>query len=238
MRWMKTTAVAVCAAMSLNGCTLLLWGKDSPFRETTTRHELAKDEIQAFAMVGKPHSQLQQGSLVMMGKQNWFVVNPQDSAKLQGVLNVKLDKAFQIVDRYQHEPLKSFPVELKTVDSNDFSTEFCLRYNTGKAADIAKLKALSFKEVQPKQSAQKTNPYYIYCTQASGQFYRTPQNHQADYRFETPFPVSVTYQVSKTHTDVGQLLGNIAMTPITLAGDVVLVPILLLGGAVGTALGR
>lgn len=245
MKLMKTTSAMVCAAMSLNGCTLILWGKDSPFSETTTRHEVAKDEIQAFGVVQQANSQLAQGSLVMMGKQNWFVVRPQDSAKLQGVLNVKLEKAFQIVDRYRHQPLQSFPVELKTANGNDFSTDFCLRYDTVKAADIAKLKALSFKEKLPEKAAKTQTPYYIRCTSASGQFYRTPQNSRADYRFETPFPVSVGYSTTHKHTDVGQLLVNIAMTPITLAGDAALAvtaiavsPILLLSGAIGNALDK
>lgn len=222
MKLMKTTAAAVCAAMSLNGCTLLLWGHDNPFSETTTQHEVAKDEIQAFGVVKQANSQLEQGSLVMMGKQNWFVVNPQDSAKLQGVLNVKLDKAFQIVGKYNHQPLQSFPVVLKAADNNDFSTDFCLRYDTAKAADIVKLKALSFKEVQPGKSAKNQTPYYLHCTGAAGKFYRTPQNYRADYRFETPFPVSVTYSITKKHTDAGKLVGNIVMTPLTLAGDAAL----------------
>ncbi|MDO4908198.1 hypothetical protein [Neisseria sp.] len=219
MKLMKTTAAAVCAAMTLNGCTALVWKMNDPFSETATRHEVAKDEIQAFGVVKQANSQLAQGSLVMMGRQNWFVVNPDDSARLQGVLEAKLDKAFQIVGAYTHQPLDSLPVRLKAADGNDFSTSFCLRYDTADATDTAKLKALSFEAKQPGKQAKNRTPYYIRCENASGRFYRSPPDYRADYRFETPFPVTVSYTATKKHVDAAKLVSNIAMTPLTLAGD-------------------
>lgn len=219
MKLIKTTAAAVCAAMTLNGCTAMMWKMNDPFSETYTRHEVAKDEIQAFGVVKQANSQLAQGSLVMMGRQNWFVVNPDDSARLKGVLEAKLDKAFQIVGGYTHQPLDSLPVRLKAVDGNDFSTSFCLRYDTVNAADIARLKALSFEAKQPGKQAKNRTPYYIRCEHASGRFYRSPPEYRADYRFETPFPVTVSYTATKKRTDAAKLVSNIAITPFTLAVD-------------------
>lgn len=216
------TTAAVCAAVSLNGCTLFLWGHNDPFSESSRYREVAKDQIQAFGVVKQANSQLAQGSLVMMGQNNWFVVNPADSAKLQGVLDVKLDKAFQIVDEHSHQPLESFPVRLKAAGSNDFVSDFCLRYDTAKAADTAKLKALSFKEHRPEGAQKGSAAYYVRCETASGKFYQSPPDYRADYRFETPFPVSVGYTETIKHTDGGKLAHNIVMTPMTLAGDAVL----------------
>lgn len=208
--------------MTLNGCTLLLWGQHNPFSESTTHHEITQDEIQAFGVVKQANSQFARGSLVMMGKENWFVVNPQDSAKLQGILDVKLDKAFQIVNSYNHQLLKSFPIDLKAAESNDFSTKFCLRYDTDKAADIAKLKALAFETKQPSKSAANQTPYYVRCEHVAGKFYQSPPTYRSDYRFETPFPVTVYHTVTKKHTDKVQLLLNITSTPIAVAADAAL----------------
>lgn len=216
------TAAALCAVMVLNGCTLFLWGHNDPFSESSRYREVAKDEIQAFGVVKQANSQLAQGSLVMMGKNNWFVVNPQDSAKLKGVLDVKLDKAFQIVSGYSHQPLQSFPVRLKAAGSNDFVSDFCLRYDTAKPADIAKLKALSFKEHRPEGAAKGSAVYYVRCETAEGKFYQSPPGYRADYRFETPFPVSVGYHETVKHTDGGKLIHNIFWTPVALAGDAAL----------------
>ncbi|WP_416190953.1 hypothetical protein [Neisseria sp. CCUG12390] len=226
MKLMKTTAAAMCAVMTLNGCTMFLWGENDPFSERTTTRQAAQDEIQAFGVVRQANSQLEKGSLVMMGAKNWFVVNPEDSAKLQGVLNVKLDKAFQIVGRYDHKPLKSFPVTLKSAKSNDFTTDFCLRYDTVQADDIAKLKALSF-EMRKSSEKGKETPYYVRCDTAAGKFYQSPPNYRADYRFETPFPVSVDYTVTHKSTDFGKLARNLFWTPVTLAGDAVLAVVIL-----------
>lgn len=222
MKLMKTMAAAMCAAMTLNGCTtMLLWGENDPFSETTTTRQAAQDEIQAFGVVQQANSQLEKGSLVMMGRKNWFVVNPKDSAKLQSILNVKLDKAFQIVDRYAHKPLESFPVTLKSAKSHEFTTDFCLRYDTAKADDIAKLKALSFEMRKPSEKGKGQTPYYVRCDTAAGKFYQSPPNYRADYHFETPFPVSVNYTVKHKSADAEKLIGNLLGTPLALAVDAV-----------------
>ncbi len=224
--------LAACTALALNGCTLFFWGHNDPFSETRTYREIARDDIQAFGVVKQANSQLAPGSLVMMGKNHWFVVNPEDSAKLQGVLNVKLDKAFQIVASGSHRPLAAFPVTLQSADSNAFISSFCLRYDTDRAAEIAKLKALSFSEIKTGKQA----PYYLHCDSASGHFYQTPADYRADYRFETPFPVTVGYTVTQSNTHWGKLAENILFTPVTLAIDaavavtgIALSPLFLLG---------
>lgn len=228
MLFRKTTAVVLTATLTLNGCTVMLWGMNDPFSKTTTLHTVAKDRIHAFGTVAKDNPQLEKGSLVMMGGTYWFVVNPEDSAKLAGVLNVKLDKPFQTVQhnpRFEH---KALPVELESPESQNFSSDFCLRYDTAKAADIAKLTQIGFK---PFELDGKT--IYTRCVSARGTYYATPQNLKADYRFEQSIPVELYYPVTKKHTDGWKLAGNILQTPLTLAldavGAVVMLPVAALG---------
>lgn len=234
MRLIKPITVALCGVLMLNGCTTMMtWaggpeGNEGVFSKKESDHVVANDDIQAFGVVREHNEQLAQGSLVMMGKKYWFVVNPQDSAKLQSILNVKLDKQFQIVKR-TGDSLGQFPVEVKSADSNDFSSSFCLGYHTKKPSEIEKLTALSFK-------AKNVNDknMYIRCETASGKFYSTPRSFKADYRFENSFPVSVMYTKTETKVNGFKLIDGIFMTPFTLAFDavaaVILLPTLLING--------
>ncbi|HEZ3747151.1 TPA: hypothetical protein WIA67_002023, partial [Neisseria meningitidis] len=86
MLFRKTTAAVLAAALMLNGCTAMMWGMNDPFSQTTAYKHVDKDQIRAFGVVAKDNAQLEKGSLVMMGGKYWFVVNPEDSAKLTGIL--------------------------------------------------------------------------------------------------------------------------------------------------------
>ena len=134
----------------------------------------------------------------MMGKKYWFVVNSKDSAKLKMVLDVKLDKQFQMVQQNPRYAYKALPVELKSPEAQTFRSKFCLRYDTQKAAEIAKLKQLAFKpvELDDKTVAE-------------------------DRRFDTAVPVRIYYTEIKKSTDVQKLTENILQTPFTLALDAV-----------------
>ena len=99
MKFRHFVPALLVGVLTLNGCTTDLWERNSPFQQTTTEKTVAKDNIQAFGVVAKDNTQLETGSLVMMGKKYWFVVNPKDSAKLKAVLDVKLDKQFQMVQQ-------------------------------------------------------------------------------------------------------------------------------------------
>ncbi|HEZ4730877.1 TPA: hypothetical protein WIU52_000700 [Neisseria meningitidis] len=207
MLFRKTIAAVLAAALMLNGCTAMMWGMNDPFSETTAYKHVDKDQIRAFGVVAKDNAQLEKGSLVMMGGKYWFVVNPEDSAKLTGILKIGLDKPFQMVQhnpRFAHQAL---PVKLESPGSQNFSTEgLCLRYDTDKPADIAKLKQLGFEAVKlDKQTI------YTRCVSAKGKYYATPQKLNADYHFEQSVPADIYYTVTEKHTDKSKLFGNILL---------------------------
>ena len=91
--------------------------------------------------------------------------------------------------RYAYEAL---PVELKSPEAQTFSSDFCLRYDTQKAAEIAKLKQLAFK---PVELDDKT--VYTRCISTEGHYYATPKNVAEDRRFDTAVPVRIYYTETK-----------------------------------------
>lgn len=220
----------------LNGCTLMLWGMNNPVSETITRKHVDKDQIRAFGVVAEDNAQLEKGSLVMMGGKYWFVVNPEDSAKLTGILKAGLDKPFQIVeDTPSYARHQALPVKLEAPGSQNFSTGgLCLRYDTDRPDDIAKLKQLEFKAVK-----LDNQTIYTRCVSAKGKYYATPQKLNADYHFEQSVPADIYYTVTEKHTDKSKLFGNILYTPPLLildaAGAVLALPAAALGAVVDAA---
>ncbi|HEZ1344467.1 TPA: hypothetical protein WHE83_000679 [Neisseria meningitidis] len=220
----------------LNGCTLMLWGMNNPVSETITRKHVDKDQIRAFGVVAEDNAQLEKGSLVMMGGKYWFVVNPEDSAKLTGILKAGLDKPFQIVeDTPSYARHQALPVKLESPGSQNFSTEgLCLRYDTDKPADIAKLKQLGFEAVK-----LDNRTIYTRCVSAKGKYYATPQKLNADYHFEQSVPADIYYTVTEEHTDKSKLFANILYTPpfliLDAAGAVLALPAAALGAVVDAA---
>lgn len=236
MLFRKTTAAVLAATLMLNGCTLMLWGMNNPVSETITRKHVDKDQIRAFGVVAEDNAQLEKGSLVMMGGKYWFVVNPEDSAKLTGILKAGLDKPFQIVeDTPSYARHQALPVKLESPGSQNFSTDgLCLRYDTDRPDDIAKLKQLEFEAVE-----LDNRTIYTRCVSAKGKYYATPQKLNADYHFEQSVPADIYYTVTKKHTDKSKLFENIAYTPTTLildaAAAVLVLPMAALGAVVDAA---
>lgn len=232
MLFRKTTAAVLAATLILNGCTMMLRGMNNPVSQTITRKHVDKDQIRAFGVVAEDNAQLEKGSLVMMGGKYWFAVNPEDSAKLTGLLKAGLDKPFQIVeDTPSYARHQALPVKFEAPGSQNFSTgSLCLRYDTGRPDDIAKLKQLEFKAVK-----LDNRTIYTRCVSAKGKYYATPQKLNADYHFEQSVPADIYYTVTEKHTDKSKLFGNILYTPPLLildaAAAVLVLPMALIAAA-------
>ncbi|HFB9483422.1 TPA: hypothetical protein AABQ36_000019 [Neisseria gonorrhoeae] len=232
MLFRKTTAAVLAATLILNGCTMMLRGMNNPVSQTITRKHVDKDQIRAFGVVAEDNAQLEKGSLVMMGGKYWFAVNPEDSAKLTGLLKAGLDKPFQIVeDTPSYARHQALPVKFEAPGSQNFSTGgLCLRYDTGRPDDIAKLKQFEFKAVK-----LDNRTIYTRCVSAKGKYYATPQKLNADYHFEQSVPADIYYTVTEKHTDKSKLFGNILYTPPLLildaAAAVLVLPMALIAAA-------
>ena len=134
--------------------------------------------------------------------------------------------------RFAHQAL---PVKLESPGSQNFSTDgLCLRYDTDRPADIAKLKQLEFEAVE-----LDNRTIYTRCVSAKGKYYATPQKLNADYHFEQSVPADIYYTVTEKHTDKFKLFENIMHTPTLLmldaAGAVLALPAAALGAVVDAA---
>ena len=68
MKFRRFVPALLISALTLNGCTAFLWGGNNPFHKTTTEKPLPKTRFTHFGVVAKDNTQLETGSLVMMGK--------------------------------------------------------------------------------------------------------------------------------------------------------------------------
>ncbi|QIW16271.1 hypothetical protein A4G20_07960 [Pasteurellaceae bacterium RH1A] len=212
------------ASLILPSCTLMLWERDKPYSTYYSTQVVAEDQIHSFAVVKSGHQQaeLPAGSLIMMSGQHWFVLEPQDSQDLIKILSAKLNKAFDLTYSCSSDTrLQALPVTLHDAKSNQFTSDFCLSYQTSKAQEKATLKNLGFK--------LEKDGRYTYEVAAKGRYYATPQAFKADYKFETRVPVKISLSTRTTKLDGDTLAENLFLTPLTLATDLIILPL----GAVG-----
>ena len=217
MKFYRFITILLTAA-TLSGCaTAMFWHGNNPNESKEVQQTVAKDKIYSFAVVNKNNSQLPEGSLVMIGEKYWFVINPNDSSQLINILNIKLDKPFQITEMAppsENTHNKALPVILTSLDSPDFKSSLCLRYDSSNEEEITKLKKLEFEanDINNKNA-------YTRCVNASGKYYSTPQKIVSDYQFKQPIPVNIYYITTKKGLNVAKVAGNILLTPFTLAFD-------------------
>lgn len=223
---LKTLMIA--ASLTLSGCTIALWGVNDVREQDLITHELGQDSITAFGQVRAANSQFAPGSLVMMGQRYWYVLNPEDSQAIAPVLNAGLPKRYQIAGRHTHDELQALPVEVESGGKGGFSSHFCLHYPQDgiSAQEKTTLEKLGFKTVG------KMPPAYRYCAEIEGKFYATTAQVAQDYRFAQRVPVSL-YAIERKETiNGGRVIGNVLLTPFTLAldavGAVIAVPAMML----------
>ncbi|ULJ69744.1 thiosulfate sulfurtransferase [Wielerella bovis] len=218
--------VAALLVLSLNGCTMMLWGL-KPFYTTDYHYQDAgMDNVYAFGQIQQDNPQLKAGSLLMMGDKYWYALDKDTAQRLLPVLNAKLARQYQIKD-YSHDDVKGLPVTIYT-ENQRFNSNFCLHYTTRDAKEITVLQDLSFKKWD------KQPETYVRCFLNNGEIFSKPVSAKSDYRFEQSVPVVLQVRTESKNVDVGDLLGRILVTPLTLAADVVLIPIGLLGAFVGS----
>lgn len=208
-------------------CTSVVWNggiyEADRAIDTHITHTLQHDQIYGFA-------QMQSGSLVMLGRQYWYVVRPDVSLPLQQVLRAKLPWHYQIVAPYSGEKLKSVPIILKK--NQIFSSQFCLDYlvqyrtpHTQANHEVNKLIYLKFQ--------QQLKPYvYRKCFALVGQVH-APRQTDFDQKFHTQIDVDLQIEQTTTKIQSEKLARNILLTPFTLAADAVsgmiMLPALILG---------
>lgn len=196
----------VSISILLSGCTLFLWGHDPAVKSYSSYQDFAKDTVRAF---GQTQSK-DKAQLVLMGDTYWYFIIPEDTEKLLHVLNTQLPKPFATLDNQ--------PFEIK-LDENakSFHSRFELYYLPQNQEEKIKLSNLGFKPTE-KNPKLYSNSYTL-----SGEMYRKANDVVKNYQFETALPIDIKLEKTSHYVkDYSKLIKNIAMTPVTLAGDVAL----------------
>ncbi|MGX2950635.1 hypothetical protein ACWIUA_07010 [Ursidibacter sp. B-7004-1] len=191
----------------LSSCTVMLWGANSAVHSHTYYEQSATDTVRAFGKTQDKNNE----ELVMVGDSYWYFIDKENTADLLKVLNTKLPKAFATSDN------KPFEVRLSD-NAKVFDSTFTLYYEPQNDNERNVLKELGF-------SLFKDNKLYRKHYSLKGKIYRPSKKIDQNYQFETALPISIQVAKTSNSVDPGKLLQNIALTPITLAGDVVLVAI-------------
>lgn len=143
--------------------TLLLTGCVTPalYDSTTMQHkELASDELIAFAEVQKENLPLKKGSLIMQGKESWFVIDPSISRNqeelviLRKILTEKWIAQFSLTDTtgIKNEAYLEIIADYEGIGKNGepttISSKPCLRYHAANDEEESRLKGMGFKTAQ------------------------------------------------------------------------------------------
>ena len=214
---------------SLNACTSVVWNggiydADRAINTSTVIQATQSDQIYAFGRIPTSQADELAGSLLMMGEDYWYAIQPAISTQMLAPLSANLPQRYQITAPYSHEVLNALPVVV--TDGSHFSSDFCLDYHAQTPKEHATLRQLKF------QTQAQAN-HYRQCYAIVGTIYSKPDHFPSDYRFQKSVPVQLTMQQHETHIQTNKLARNILLTPLALAIDtasgIAMLPILMIG---------
>lgn len=234
----KSLILGTAAVFMLNGCTAILWGQEGWLASSKgmTHKEQKKtvkkagiDQIRAFAKTQTESQTLPPNRLLMMGDKYWYLVDESDSKELVPVLNSKLSQRFTIS---QTHPKTGKPVnqiqELHVgIEGDRFNIDrLCLNYSI--SPNLPESEQQREQNILEQQSFKyKGNDYQRCFGNILGRIYNKPDNLPVDYQFERSIPTQLYTVSSKEITKVdGKIVArNLALTPFTLVGDIILLPL-------------
>lgn len=210
-------------------CTSVIWNggiydADRAINTQMVIQSTAHDQIVAFGRIPEQSNNPLSGSLVMMGENYWYAVQPHISTQITAPLSANLTKRYQISTPYRNEILTHLPVTL--IDGQHFESDFCLDYVLENESERAVLQQLRFQ--------LQANPnHYRQCFATTGTIYHKPQQFTPDYHFQKNIPVQITLKQNQTKIQTDKLARNILLTPLALAVDtisgIIMLPALMLG---------
>lgn len=178
-------------------------------------HDADQDEVYTFGVLPTRVEDFSAGTLMLMGKKYWYVIQGNDAKPLAAVLNAGLSKRYRLFDETNQQELFYLPISIERQKPDSVSTpyrsKFCLRYQSNQPKEIEKLTELSF-ELMSNQDGE-----YTRCLYASGLMYGSPKNVVAQYRFEKFVPIRIFYVAYKRELDVGESTKKIVAIPFAIA---------------------
>lgn len=195
------------SAILLSGCfTMLNWAERDPISSGNEMVEVDSDKLTAFGMLKSTQQ------LVMIGEKYWFVADAESSKQIKALIDAKLPETFNTY---------GLQVELDK-EAKNWKINASISYTTADTqTEIAKLKQLGFESRCPECPK---NTQYVHQYPLQGQLYKKADIQIAESgKLRKAIPVKLVtekYQIN----GVGSTLAAIALTPITLASDIVTLP--------------
>ena len=220
---LKIIPIVLCASMALNACTAMLW-EGTPTKATTTHnHNIGEDELLAWAQ--SKHSA--QGQIAIVGKQATYVLE-QGKDDVQWLLSLP-----QASEHLQVSPLKGEQVLNITLDTNEAAPQFSgsavFTYRVHQPSDEVYY-ALQSRKGQKLASFELKGKEVVYSERVDfgGKLYQTPPQWLTNSsRFGRSHKL-VWQQAEYTQTvQGGNILKRVVLTPFTLLGDAVILPLML-----------
>ncbi|TCK01715.1 hypothetical protein EV694_0337 [Volucribacter psittacicida] len=190
----------------------------------TTKHiETIDDEILAFGMTKEADPRF-----VFLGNKYWYVINKQDSQKLLNLLQTKFKYNFIITNDqkmpYLSESGKAVQEELIIkAEYNNFTSSFCLHYQTADKKELKKLEELNF-------TFNEKTAFYQYCISLKGSLYQAKSLPTTQQRMKQSIPITVivTGMLSHEQSEFGKIVNKVSLTPMALALDVMTFPLVII----------
>ena len=220
---MKIIPMVLCASMALSACTSMLW-KGTPVNTTITKsHNIGEDELMAWAQSGRAP----QAKLAIVGKQATYVLE-QGKDDVQWLLSLP-----QASEHLQVSPLKGEQALSITLDTNEavpqFSGSAVFTYRVHQPSDEVYY-ALQSRKGQKLASFEVKGKEVVYSERVDfgGKLYQTPPQWLTRSNQFTQTHKIVWQQLErKPSVQGGNILKRVVLTPFTLLGDAVILPLML-----------
>lgn len=220
----------VLSVLLLSGCTMFLWHKNP---EAVV---IADDKLVGITKIQKENEE----RLIMLGEQYWLLLDKTSSDKFLPLFQTEFSRPFVLGGRNKIEfniqanhfstvkPIsifsaESFAIQLDNVNSKQFNGMVSLRYQN--ATD-------NEEGVLAKICHHKDREVFHCHFHFSGEIYqKTEQSlNLHTVKIAPALPIKIFYE--STERSLGEISKNLILTPFTLVGDMITLPVIFVGSIV------
>lgn len=217
---MKNWFLLVFLSLNLSACTAITWAQNPATQERVTKEVLFTDEIFALAQIQNQQSKKSPNNVLIIGKKNIY--------SLQAKGGEKLLHLYQNIPNRQNLILSiTDTLDFELNKDGTFSGDVPFRYQTENPIskeEWVKLAALGFER-------HNTKLAHLNIAVRGGIYANNEQNMTlfSSDRFRQTYSISLVRTSRYSSVNAGNLLENILLTPMTLMGDVVALPLVVIG---------
>lgn len=221
MKSMRNLFIILSATLLAQGCTALLWSANPAVEEVeSSKQTQLEDKIFAIGKNQQAQATIAAGTVLIIGQKNIYVLN-KGSEKLFEIYK-------NIPDRKYLSPSLESTLEFRLNDANAFSGAVTFSYLKQTPIDDSEWDILLNKLGFQKQN-DKLATIYLSISGKIHPHADANQSQQAASKFRQSYPVLFYKTKRITQVNPDNIIENAVMTPVSLAGDMILLPLMFLG---------